>query len=167
MKNLLTIIMFLFMSFASFSQDIEYPRYEVDSLGQKVVVMTIEQAQKLDNNSDLLSLFEQLNSQIGSYDSVCVQTINDKNIVISEQKVLIEELKSSLDTKDDAIENLQKQVTKYQVNEVILNDQIENLNHQIDLKDDKIRQQKTKMIVGGTIGGVSIIGLIIGILSIK
>lgn len=167
MKNLLTIIMVLFISFSSFSQEIEYPRYEVDSLGQKVVVMTIEQAQKLDNNSDLLSLFEQLNSQIGSYDSVCVQTINAKNIVISEQKVLIEELKSSLDTKDDAIENLQKQVTKYQVNEVILNDQIENLNSQIDLKDEKIRQQKTKMIIGGTIGGVSIVGLILGILFVK
>lgn len=166
MRNFL-ILIFLIISTISFSQEIEYPRYDIDSLGQKVVVMTIEQVQKLDNNSELLELFEQLNSQIGSYDSVCVKTINDKNIVISEQKILIDELKNSLDTKDSAIVNLQNQVTKYQVNEVIFSEQIENLNKQIDLKDEKIRKQKTRMIIGGGIGGVSIIGLILGILLIK
>lgn len=165
MRNILILLFGLIISLNSFSQD--YPRYEVDSLGQKVVVMTIEQAQKLDNNSDLLELFEQLNTQIGSYDSVCIQTINAKDVVISEQKILIEQLKSSLETKDSAIVNLQNQVTKYQVNEVILNDQITNLNSQIKLKDDKIKDQKTKMIIGGSIGGVSIIGLILGILFIK
>ena len=166
MKNLLILLFGLIISVNSFSQ-IDYPRYEVDSLGQKVVVMTIEQAQKLDNNSELLELFEQLNTQIGNYDSVCVQTINDKNRVISEQKVLIEQLKSSLDTKDTAITNLQNQVLKYQENEILFNRQITNLNNQIKLKDDKIKDQKTKMIIGGSISGVSIIGLILGILFIK
>ena len=166
MKNLLILLFGLIISVNSFSQ-IDYPRYEVDSLGQKVVVMTIEQAQKLDNNSELLELFEQLNTQIGNYDSVCVQTINDKNRVISEQKVLIDQLKSSLDTKDTAITNLQNQVLKYQENEILFNRQITNLNNQIKLKDDKIKDQKTKMIIGGSISGVSIIGLILGILFIK
>jgi chromosome segregation ATPase len=166
MKNLLILLFGLIISVNSFSQ-IDYPRYEVDSLGQKVVVMTIEQAQKLDNNSELLELFEQLNTQIGNYDSVCVQTINDKNRVISEQKVLIEQLKSSLDTKDTAITNLQNQVLKYQENEILFNTQITNLNDQIRIKDDKIKDQKIKMIVGGSISGVSIIGLILGILFIK
>lgn len=166
MKNLIILLFGLIISVNSFSQ-IDYPRYEVDSLGQKVVVMTIEQAQKLDNNSELLELFEQLNTQIGNYDSVCVQTINDKNIVISEQKVLIDQLKSSLDTKDTAITNLQNQVLKYQENEILFNRQITNLNNQIKLKDDKIKDQKTKMIIGGSISGVSIIGLILGILFIK
>ena len=166
MKNLLILLFGLIISVNSFSQ-IDYPRYEVDSLGQKIVVMTIEQAQKLDNNSELLELFEQLNTQIGNYDSVCVQTINDKNRVISEQKVLIEQLKSSLDTKDTAITNLQNQVLKYQENEILFNTQITNLNDQIRIKDDKIKDQKIKMIVGGSISGVSIIGLILGILFIK
>lgn len=166
MKNLIILLFGLIISVNSFSQ-IDYPRYEVDSLGQKVVVMTIEQAQKLDNNSELLELFEQLNTQIGNYDSVCVQTINDKNRVISEQKVLIDQLKSNLDTKDAAITNLQNQVLKYQENEILFNSQITNLNDQIRIKDDKIKDQKIKMIVGGSISGVSIIGLILGILFIK
>lgn len=166
MKNLLILLFGLLMSVNSFSQ-IDYPRYEVDSLGQKVVVMTIEQAQKLDNNSELLELFEQLNTQIGSYDSICIQTINAKDVVISEQKVLIEQLKSSLDTKDAAITNLQNQISKYQENEILFNSQITNLNNQIKLKDDKIKDQRKKMIIGGSIGGVSIIGLILGILFVK
>lgn len=167
MKKLLVFLMIMFVSLSSFSQDdttgIDYPRYEVDSLGQKVVVMTIEQAQKLDNNSDLLYLFEELNAQIASYDSICIQAINEKNIVISEQKILIEELNANLDTKDTTIFNLQKQIAEYQLREVMLNDQITNLNEQIDLKDKLIRKQKVKMIIGGSIGGVAIIGLVLGL----
>ena len=56
MRSLLTLLVGLFISINVFSQEIEYPRYQVDSLGQSVVVMTIEQAQTLDNNSDLLEL---------------------------------------------------------------------------------------------------------------
>jgi len=126
MKSLLTLLVGLLISINVLSQEIEYPRYELDSLGQSVVVMTIEQAQKLDNNSDLLQLFEQLNVQIGSYDSVCVKAVNDKNILISEQKVLIEQLNTSIDTKDTTIETLQKQVTEYQLREVMFNDQLIN-----------------------------------------
>lgn len=164
MKSLLTLLVGLIISINVFSQEIEYPRYEVDSLGQSVVVMTIEQAQTLDNNSDLLELFEQLNVQIGSYDSVCVKAVNDKNVVISEQKVLIEQLNTNIDTKDNTIEALQKQVTEYQLREVMFNDQLTNLNNQIDLKDKIIRKQKTKMIIGGTLGGAAIVGLIVAIL---
>ena len=164
MKNLLTMLVGLLISINVFSQEIEYPRYEVDSLGQSVVVMTIEQAQKLDNNSDLLELFEQLNVQIGSYDSVCVKAVNDKNIVISEQKVLIDQLNTNIETKDTTIEALQRQVTEYQLREVMFNKQLTNLKDQIDLKDKIIRKQKVKMIVGGSIGGVTIVGLIVAIL---
>jgi len=164
MKSLLTLLVGLIISINVFSQEIEYPRYEVDSLGQSVVVMTIEQAQTLDNNSDLLELFEQLNVQIGSYDSVCVKAVNDKNFVISEQKVLIEQLNTNIDTKDNTIEALQKQVTEYQLREVMFNEQLTNLNNQIGLKDKIIRKQKTKMIIGGTLGGAAIVGLIVAIL---
>ena len=111
-----------------------------------------------------MELFEQLNVQIGSYDSVCVKAVNDKNIVISEQKVLIDQLNTNIETKDTTIETLQKQVTEYQLREVMFNKQLTNLKDQIDLKDKIIRKQKVKMIVGGSIGGVTIVGLIVAIL---
>lgn len=164
MRILLTFLIGLFVSINVFSQEIEYPRYEIDSLGQSVVVMTIEQAQKLDNNSDLLVLFDQLNVQIGSYDSICVKAVNDKNVVISEQKFLIEQLNTNIETKDSTIGALQKQITEYQVREVMYGEQLTNLNSQIDLKDEQIRKMKTKMIIGGSLGGAAIVGLIVAIL---
>ena len=164
MKSLLTLLTILFISINVFSQEIEYPRYEIDSLGQSVIVMTIEQAQKIDNNSDLLILFEQLNVQIGSYDSICIKAVNDKNVVISEQKVLIDQLNINIETKDSTIEALQKQIAEYQLREVMYNDQLTNLNTQISLKDEQIRKMKTKMIIGGSLGGAAIVGLIVAIL---
>ena len=55
MKKLFTILLTLFFS-TMFSQvaQIQYPKFEIDSLGQKVVVMTIPQAMKLNNNSNIL-----------------------------------------------------------------------------------------------------------------
>jgi len=68
MRTILTLI-FATMLFTANAQK-SYPCYEKDSTGQVLVVMTIEQAQSLDNNTDLLSLFEKMNSQIGTMDSV-------------------------------------------------------------------------------------------------
>ena len=95
MKSIL-LIFALIISLFSYSQKIDYPKFDIDSLGQQVVVMTIEQAQALDNNSDLLLLFEKLNSQMADYDSVCVKVINDKDNVIVSQKMEISNLKKSL-----------------------------------------------------------------------
>jgi hypothetical protein len=68
MKNIFIIILSFFALFSS--AQIDYPKYSVDSLGQKIVLLTIDQAMRLDNNSELLGLFEKLNSQISDYDSV-------------------------------------------------------------------------------------------------
>lgn len=163
-------IFFLFIvtlfSSSSVAQTLDYPRYEVDSLGQKVIVMTIEQAMKLDNNSELLTLFEKLNSQLGEYDSACIKVINDKEKVISIQTVEIAKLKESLKTKDDQIASLQHRIAEYIVNVGILQDQVKNREGVISEKDRQIRGLKTKMIFGGIGGGAAIIGLILGIIFI-
>jgi len=56
MKKFILTLMISLSSLLSFSQTIDYPRIETDSLGNKVVVMTIEQAQKIDNNFEILNL---------------------------------------------------------------------------------------------------------------
>jgi hypothetical protein len=50
--------------------------------------MTIAQAMKLDNNTELLGLFE-LGSRDGNFDRVYIKVISDKDVVISKQKVEI------------------------------------------------------------------------------
>ena len=163
MKKFILVTIAMFMSLFVYSQTtIDYPRYEVDSLGQKVVVMTIQQAQTLDNNSELLSLFEKLNSQMVDYDSVCVKVINDKDNVIASQKMEISNLKKTIDNKDQQIVALQSEISGYLKKILILEEQVNNRQSVIDQKDKQIRRMKTKMIVGGVGGGLAIIGLILG-----
>jgi uncharacterized protein (DUF3084 family) len=162
---LITIILFI-ISF-SLSAQIEYPRIEIDSLGKEVVVMTIEQAQQLDNNSELLSLFEGLNSQMLNYDSICVKVINDKDYIISIQKLEISKLKESLDNKDDKIETLQSDIDRHNQKILLLESQLLNRNELIEVKDQKIKDLKVKMYVGGGMSGLAIVGLILGILLIN
>lgn len=166
MRNILLSTILLLISFTLNAQ-IDYPRFEIDSTGQKVVVMTIEQAQQLDNNSELLSLFENLNEQMLTYDSVCVKVINDKEYVISTQKLEISKLKESLSNKDEKISTLQSEIDKHNEKIKILEDQLLNRNQMIEVKDQKIKSLKTKMFVGGGLGGVAIIGLILGLVLIN
>jgi len=168
MKKFLSLIVGLVLSLSAYSQysqpKIEYPRYETDSLGQQVLVMTIEQAQSLDNGTDLLVLLQKLNTQMGDYDSVCVKVINDKELVIASQKMEIKKLKESLVNKDEQIKSLQGEVAAYLKKILILENEVANRQQVIDEKNLQIRKLKTKMVVGGLGGGVAIIGLILGLL---
>jgi len=165
MKRVIFLFTFILMSMSLLSQTIEYPRYEVDSLGQKVVVMTIEQAQKLDNDTDLLALFEKLDSDLDDYDSLCVKVIAEKDVVIAQQTVQINQLKELNKNKDAQIDNLLSQINDYKNKEIGYIKEIANKNEEINLHLDKIREQKIKMIVGGGLGGLVIIGLVIAIIA--
>ena len=162
MKKFLLIALALISTLVAFGQSIEYPRFETDSNGQQICLITIAQAQALDNNSELLSLFEKLNSQMADYDSVCVK-VN----VIASQKLEISNLKKSLDNKDRQIDALQGEIAGYLKKIIILEGQVENRQQMIDLKDKQIRKMKTKMIFGGVGGGVAIIGLILGLVLVN
>jgi len=168
MKKFLSLIVGLVLSLSAYSQysqpKIDYPKFETDSNGQQVIVMTIEQAQSLDNSTDLLALLEKQSTQIGQYDSVCVRVINDKEQVIASQKMEIVKLKESIDYKDQQIIALQGEVDAYLKKILFLEEQVTNRQQVIDEKNLQIRKMKTKMIFGGVSGGVAIIGLIFGLL---
>ena len=170
MKNFLTLIIGMILSLSAYSQysqpKIDYPRFEIDSLGQQVLVMTIEQAQNLDNGTDLLVLLQKQNTQMGQYDSVCVKVINEKEKVIASQKMEIAKLKESINNKDLQIKALQGEVASYLKKILILEDEVTNRQQVIDEKNLQLKKMKTKMIFGGIGGGVAIIGLILGFLVI-
>ncbi len=162
MKKLLIALFFL-LSMNVYAQ-VEYPRYEKDSLGRTIVLLTLEQAQALDNSTDLLALFEKLNSQITNYDSVCIKVVADKDKVISEQTVQISKLKENLKIKDQQIANLQATIAKK--DEVIenLKKEVKNGEETVAANKSEIKRLKGKMVLGGSLGGIAIVGLILGIL---
>jgi len=164
MKKILLLAVLL-ISLNVFTQ-IDYPRFDVDSLGQTVVVMTIEQAQVLDNKAEMLALFESMNSDINEYQEFCVKVINEKEEVIAKQDIQIKNLSDLNSNKDDQIENLKSQIVNYQVKETMWSEEVLNKDKEIKLHKEKINKQRNRMILGGSIGGAIISGLIAIILFI-
>lgn len=161
MKNIILFLIGMMISLPIFSQKISYPRYEIDSNGRKVVVMTIEQAQKLDNSTDLLKLIEELNINIGSYDSVCIKVINDKEKIIASQKIEIDIFKNIVNNRNEQIISLQNQILAYE-KKIKLMQEESGIKDQIVTEQDKqIKKLKTKMVIGGIGSGAAIIALIL------
>jgi hypothetical protein len=159
MKKLIIFLTFFLFSFNSFSQEIDYPIIQVDSLGKTVITMTIEQAQVLDNKADLLDLLEKANSQMINVDSVCVRIVNEKEEVIIKQDLKINELTNLINNKDEQIENLKRRITDYQLKEILFKMEIENKDKEINLHLGEIRRVKRKSLIGGITGGAIIITL--------
>lgn len=164
MKKIILFLIGIMLTLPIFSQKIEYPKYDIDSNGQQIVLMTIEQVQKLDNATDLVKLLEELNVNIGSYDSICIQAINDKEQVISSQKIEINILKNIIKNGNEQITSLQNQIIAYEKKVKITEEQLLITNQIVNEKDKQIKKLKAKMIVGGVSGGAAIIALILVII---
>ena len=159
MKKLIILFTLFLFTLTSFSQQIDYPVIHVDSLGNTVITMTIEQAQILDNKTDLLYLIEKANSQMVDVDSVYIRVVNEKEEVIIKQDIQISELKDLVDNKDDQIENLQRRITDYYLKQILFKKEIENKDKEINLHLGEIRRVKRRSLIGGITGSAIIITL--------
>lgn len=158
MKKIFTILMTLVLTtmFSQVTPEIKYPKFEVDSLGQKVIVMTIPQAMKLNNNSDLLEKFEAQDIKMKEYETLCVKVISEKDEVIAKQNVTIGHQDGQLLVKDEKIKSLQGEILGWMEKSHILEEKVANRQQVIDEKDKQLKRLKLKMVVGG-VGGVAII----------
>jgi peptidoglycan hydrolase CwlO-like protein len=160
-KFILAFILLLTASTAAFSQT-AYPKFDTDSAGQKLVVLTIEQAQALDNNTDLILMFEKLNSQISNYDSVCLKVVDAKEKVIASQTIQINNLKDALQNKDQQLINLQATIDELTKKSANYEQELKNKNEEIGLHKKEIRRVKRNYILGGGIGGL-ILGIVLSL----
>jgi anion-transporting ArsA/GET3 family ATPase len=163
MKKIYVILMTLVLTtmFSQVTPEIKYPRFEVDSLGQKVIVMTIPQAMKLNNNSDLLKKFEAQDIKIKEYETLCVKVISEKDVVISKLTVTIGQQDGQLIVKDEKIKSLQGEILGWMEKNKVLETQLANRQDVIDEKNKQLGKLKTKMVIGGGLGTLAIIGLIL------
>lgn len=166
MRKLFTILMTLIFTtmFSQVTQQIKYPRFELDSLGQKVIIMTIPQAMKLNNNSNILGKFEKLQEEMQDYENICVKVINEKDEVIVKLDVVITKQDGQLLVKDEKIKALQGEIIGWMQANKVLETEVANRQKVIDEKDKQLSRIKTKMIVGGIGGSVIIIGLALSVL---
>jgi hypothetical protein len=184
MKKLLVTLLIAFCSLTSFSQtmyksysvvaidsNILTPRYLIgvndnvkpDTLG---IVITIKQAQKIDNDLELLTVYRSLHTDCDSTVSFLVQVVDDyKKLNV----LAIAKFKA------------------YEISEINLKNQIDNLKQQIDIKKEQIivkdgiikdkdaiidinKLQITRLkrqVTGISIGGVLITGTLLYLLFTK
>lgn len=164
MKKICILLLSLF-SISIYSQVEKYPRMEKDSLGQEVVIMTIKQAMKLDNNSDLLKLYEQLGVDVNNYESSCIKVIDGQNKIISTLNLNLNNLKEQVLIKDDKIKTLQNTITDYIMKISILDKQALLNDSILNEKNKQLRNLKTKMVIGGVGTGAIIVGLVVLLIS--
>lgn len=159
MKKIIILIACLLLSFYGISQT-QYPKFSVDSSGQKLVVLTLAQAQALDNKTDLLGMFQKLDTQLGEHDSVCLQVVNEKDSVIDKQTIQIIDLKKSSSLKDSMILNLQKNISIQKDIDKTYEQQLYNQRSAIDILHKEIGSTKRKFFKIGTITGASIMTVV-------
>jgi hypothetical protein len=162
MKKLLMVLFLLISSLGMYSQTkIDYPIFSKDSSGQAIVVMTVDQAQKLDNMTDLISLLKKMDGEVGGLDSACIKVVNEQQQIIATQKLQISDIKSELSTKNQEISNLQLQILNYQKDVADCNRQNKDQSQIVSDQAKTIHRQKLKMIFGGGLEGLAIIGLVL------
>ena len=155
MKKIFLII-FMIISLSSFSQindkfdfRIDYPIIKTDTLGKKIVILTLEQAKYVDNRLDILNLLEKSNELTNDIDSVFIKIINEKEKVIANQGIKINKMDSLLVNKDEQVDNLKKQILLYQMSESTYILELENKNSEIDLHLDRIDKLEKKNLSKG------------------
>ena len=162
MKSFFIVLMTLVLTsmFSQVTPEIKYPRFEVDSLGQKVVVMTIPQAMKLNNNSDLLKKFEAQDIKMKEYETLCVKVISERDVVIAKLNLTIGKQDGQLLVKDEKIKSLQGEIIGWMERNNILEKQLANRQEVITEKDKQLRRMKIKMIIS-SVGYLGMIGFIL------
>ncbi len=163
MKNILFTIAILF-SFISFSQN-TYPRIEQDSLGRKFVIMTYEQAQKVDNTFELVKLLEKAGAECDSLTLSYLKVIDKLEKQVKVLEIDLKLYKEQVTAKDNQILNLQQRLKNSEDDAKFCNEQIGVRDQQITLLQGEISDLKTKRNIayGVGIGGV-ILGVIVAIL---
>ena len=156
MKKIFTIIIFILICLSVKSQNI-YPSYYVkngDTLG---IIISIKQAQKIDNDYDLLSLLKQSKTKQNELDSSYILVIDNYNKEVAELKLKISDIDSVNIDKNEQISNLKLQIDEYQKNQQLA-------NQQLILKDDIIKEYKIQTLklriqkyIGFSVGGISIV----------
>jgi hypothetical protein len=159
-------LIFATTMFSQVTPKIKYPKFEVDSLGQKVVIMTIPQALKLNNNSNILGKFELLQAEMQDYENICLKVINEKDEVIAKLDVVITKQDGQLLVKDEKIKALQGEIIEWMQKNQILQTEVANRQKVIDEKNSQLSRLKTKMVVGGIGGSVVIVGLVLAVFGI-
>lgn len=151
------------MNWCILSQNV-YPKIFVDSTGQKLVIFTYQQAQKIDNNFELLMLLEKKGSECDSLNLGYLRVIDNlenQNRLLNSSMSLLKD--QSID-KNTQIRNLQDQLSNCEKISKDCDSQIKIRDEQIVLLKKELKTVKRKRNItyaSGILGTISTILLVV------
>jgi NACalpha-BTF3-like transcription factor len=160
MKNLLLFLTLTFLSIFSQAQTRQLPDYLIEKGDTIGIVLSIEQAQKLDNNTELLQLFKQLQIDCDNLEGYYVSIINESNQQIALLEANITSLTLQGQDKDKLIENLEKQLSNCAKDTVLCNQELKNKNDEIKLLKADLRKEKFKKWMSAGLNAVQMAAVV-------
>lgn len=155
MKKFILTFVLLISSIFLFAQD--YPIMSVDSCGNKVVTLTLEQAQKIDNNLEILKLLKIQTSDCDSVISAYIVVVDEFRNKVAVLEFSVKTLNDQLKSKDRALSNLQEQLKNEKKDKTLCEGQLKSKDIIIDDRDKEIRKLKIQKIVGFATGTAALI----------
>jgi hypothetical protein len=159
MKRLLLILGLILTVALGFSQTSfvksDLPQYYVQNGDTIGILMTIEQVQKLDNNSELLGLFEKLSIKCDSLDTYYVGVINNMNDKITILNFKVRKQDEAMKKQDDMVNDLKTQVANALFRLNLCEQQRSNDSLIIKGLKQDLSKSKVKNVVGWSTTGIS------------
>lgn len=156
MKSIILIL--LMITSSVFAQ--EYPKYLIENNDTIGIIITVKQAQRIDNDLELLKLFEKMkyssDNTINSYISV-VDDMGKREALLQlkiKDLVLVEKTQTSM------IDNLNKQIVNYKLDLSMCELQSSKKDTIILNNKSEIKKLKFQKFVGYTFGVTSLCVLV-------
>lgn len=129
---------------SSFSQNDDLPQYFIEGGDTIGILLSIEQVQKLDNNTELLYLFRQLQIDCENVEFSYAAVINKCNEKVALLELTIVDFKSQSIEKNNLILNLNDQLRNSENNKSLCDEQLIKKDEQISILKTSLRREKLK-----------------------
>lgn len=164
MKNLILTILLILTSFLLKAQN-DLPRYFIENGDTIGIVLSVEQAQALDNDAELLALFKKMRINCDSLEVAYVKVINKLEQKVAILEIQKKDLIEQGQEKDKLIDNLKIRVIHYEELSILCQKELENKDKQIKILKKEIVKQKLRKIL--SFGGNATLAIIVAVLIVK
>lgn len=143
----------------------DYPRFVTDTAtGMRCVVFTLEQAKKLDNDEELLKIYQLLHSSSDSLIKSLIFKVSVSDTEIAYLQLKVTELEKVNATQKSLISILNEQIADYKQNVALADKQLTLKDEQIKNLNKEVKRQKRLKILGFSVGGAGIIVALMALL---
>ena len=151
MKKILMLTILMIVSILSKAQtNTDLPQYLIEGGDTIGIIISVEQAQALDNDVELLELFKKLRINCDNLDSHYIEVINAQNDQIALLKVNTKELQGQGVALNSQITSLKEQIQNSEKKNKLCDEELSNKDEEIKILKKEIFRQKVKKIISVT-----------------